>query len=355
MKGSKKSKLALSAILLIAGVVLLITALYLDFSGSDASYRGALLIVGAIGFLAGLYFIPTEKKHRSIINFLFLFPLLLCFVVTVIIPFALGLYYSTTNWNGIRLTEFVGIDNYKAMFTQVPFLWSLIITVLFVVINMIVINVVGLALAVLCTGKMKAVGFFRAAYFLPNLIGGIVLGYIWQFVFNNVLLKWTISAFGYNSSMLSKTNTAFVAIVIVYVWQYAGYIMMIYITGLTTIPGDVLEAAAIDGATGIQTFFKIKLPMIASTVTICTFLTLQSAFKQFDVNMSLTNGTGSVQDFMGQYLTNGTQMLSLNIYNTAIAKNNYALAQSKAVIFFIILSIVSIIQVRVSNSKEVEM
>lgn len=334
---------------------MLIWALALDFSGSKASYRGALLIIGAIGILAGLYFIPTQKHHRSIINFIFLFPLLFAFGVTVVIPMVLGLFYSLTDWNGIQMTGFVGLANYSAMFHEVSFLWSLLITILFVVVNMIVINVVGLALAVLCTSKIRALGFFRAAYFLPNLIGGIVLGYIWQFVFNNVLLKFTINAFGYNMSLLSTTKNAFLAIVVVYVWQYAGYIMMIYITGLTTVPGDVLEAAAIDGATKVETFFKIKIPMIASTITICTFLTLQSAFKQFDVNMALTNGTGSVADFMGNYLTNGTQMLALNIYNTAISKNNYALGQAKAVLFFIILSIVSMVQVRVSNKKEVEM
>ena len=344
----------LSIILLVAGCLGIISALVLDIIGINFSLRGDLLIVGAIAFLGGLYLIPTEKHHKAIINFIFLFPLLFCFVVTVIIPFGLGLFYSFTDWTGIRMTRFVGFNNYLAMFTEVSFLWSLVITVLFVVINMIAVNVIGIALAVLCTSKIKAVGFFRAAYFIPNLIGGIVLGYLWQFVFNNVLLSWTIKQFGYNSSMLSKYNTAFFAIVVVYIWQYAGYIMMIYITGLITVPTDVIEAASIDGATSAQTFFKIKLPMIASTITICTFLTLQSAFKQFDVNMALTNGTGSV-NFMGQYLTNGTQMLALNIYNTAITKNNYALGQAKAVLFFIILSIVSIAQVRISNKREVEM
>ncbi len=351
---NKDNKKPLSLVLLAAGCFGIISALIMDIMGADNTFRGELLIVGVIAFLGGLYIYPTQKYHKGIINFIFLFPLLFCFVVTVIIPFGLGLFYSTTDWNGIRLTRFVGLDNYKAMFTEISFLWSLIITVLFVVINMIAVNVIGLALAVLCTSKIKGVGFFRAAYFIPNLIGGIVLGYIWQFVFNNVVLNWTLQLFEYNSSMLSKYNTAFLAIVIVYIWQYAGYIMMIYITGLTTVPSDVIEAASIDGATSVQTFFRIKLPMIASTITICTFLTLQSAFKQFDVNMALTNGTGSV-NFMGQYLTNGTQMLALNIYNTAITKNSYALGQAKAVLFFIILSIVSIIQVRVSNKREVEM
>ena len=185
---------------------------------------------------------------------------------------------------------------------------------------------------------------------MPNLIGGIVLGYVWQFVFNNVLIKMTN-----NISLLSKTNTAMMAIIVVYIWQYAGYIMLIYVTGLTQVPKDVLEASQIDGANAVTTLFKIKIPMIAATITICTFLTLTSAFKQFDVNMALTNGTGSVASFFGNYLTNGTQMLALNIYNTAISKNNYALGQAKAILFFIILAAVSIIQVRISNKKEVEM
>ena len=158
-----------------------------------------------------------------------------------------------------------------------------------------------------------------------------------------------------NISLLSKTNTAMMAIIVVYIWQYAGYIMLIYVTGLTQVHKDVLEASQIDGANAVTTLFKIKIPMIAATITICTFLTLTSAFKQFDVNMALTNGTGSVASFFGNYLTNGTQMLALNIYNTAISKNNYALGQAKAILFFIILAAVSIIQVRISNKKEVEM
>ncbi|WP_036608333.1 carbohydrate ABC transporter permease [Oribacterium sp. P6A1] len=345
---------AVSITFLLAGVIGTITALVLDFTGSKFSFRGGLLLTGIILFFMGLYLFPTKKHHRTIINIIFLFPLLFCFVITVIIPFGLGLFYSTTDWNGIRMTKFVGIDNYSAMFSEEGFLWSLLLTVMFVIVNMVLVNVIGLALAVLCTTKWKAVSFFRASFFIPNLIGGIVLGYIWQFIFNNVVLKWTFETFGYNSSMLSKYNTGFMAIIIVYIWQYAGYIMMIYITGLTAVPSDVIEASAIDGATAIQTFFGIKLPMIASTITVCTFLTLQSAFKQFDVNMALTNGTGSVT-FMGKYLSNGTQMLALNIYNTAITKNNYSMGQAKAVLFFLILSVVSIIQVRVSNKKEVEM
>ena len=338
-----------SFVLLIAGVAMLVVALILDFSGSKASFRGALLVIGLIALLAGLYLFPTLKYHKNIINVLFLFPLLFTFGVTVIIPLVLGIFYSMTDWTGIGYTQFVGLSNYISMFKEVSFLWSLILTILFVLVNMIMVNLVGFALALLCTSRLKGVGFFRAAYFLPNLIGGIVLGYVWQFVFNNVLIQLT------KTSLLSNSAPAFAAIIVVYVWQYAGYIMLIYVNGLVTVPGDVIEAAAIDGASSFTTLLRIRIPMIASTITICTFLTLTSAFKQFDVNMALTNGTGSIQNFMGQYLTNGTQMLALNIYNTAISKNSYALGQAKAVLFFIILACVSLIQVRISNKREVEM
>ncbi len=338
-----------SLILLAGGIVLMAMALIMDFSGNQTAIRGPLLVIGMVSFFIGLYIFPTLKNHRRIVYIIFLFPLLFTFAVTVIIPLLLGICYSFTDWTGIRFTQIVGFNNYVAMFKDPAFIWSILITFVFVIMNMILVNVVAFLLALLCTSGMRGVGFFRASYFLPNLIGGIVLGYIWQFVFSNVLINIT------KISWLVKTNTALAAIIVVYLWQYAGYIMLIYVTGLTQIPGDVLEAAKIDGANTTQTLFQVKIPMLASTFTICTFLTLTSAFKQFDVNMALTNGTGSVPNFMGSYLSNGTQMLALNIYNTAIAKNSYALGQAKAVLFFIILACVSLIQVRISNKKEVEL
>ena len=350
MNTNSANKKILSVGCLVVGIVMLVASLFQDITGGDASWRGPVLIIGAVFILAGMYLFPTLKHHRSIINFIFVFPLLFTFAVTVIIPLCLGVFYSFTDWNGISMTGFVGFSNYISMFKEASFLWSLLITILFVVLNMILVNVVAFLLALLCTSNIRGMSFFRAAYFLPNLIGGIVLGYVWQFVFNNVLIQMTN-----NISLLSKTNTAMAAIIVVYIWQYAGYIMLIYITGLTQVPKDVLEASQIDGANAVTTLFKIKLPMIAATITICTFLTLTSSFKQFDVNMALTNGTGSVTNFLGNYLTNGTQMLALNIYNTAISKNNYALGQAKAILFFIILAAVSIVQVRISNKKEVEM
>ncbi|MDO4620019.1 MAG: sugar ABC transporter permease [Lachnospiraceae bacterium] len=350
MNNNTAGKKMLSIVLLIAGIIALGAAIVLDIQGSKFAFRGALLIIGAIVILIGMYEFPTIEHHRSIINFIFLFPLLFTFAITVIVPMILGIFYSFTDWNGVKMNNFVGLKNYQTMFKDPAFLWSLLLTVLFVIVNMILVNVIGFLLALLCTNKFKGVGFFRAAYFLPNLIGGIVLGYIWQFIFSNVLIKM----FHLKFSPLADTRQAFIAIIVVYIWQYAGYIMLIYITGLTTIPKDVLEAASIDGANATTTLFKIKIPMIAATITICTFLTLTSAFKQFDVNMALTNGAGAMK-FMGRTISNGTQMLALNIYNTAISQNNYALGQAKAVLFFIILATVSIIQVRISNSKEVEM
>lgn len=360
MKNNQAGQKALSLVLLILGTVSMVGALIMDFTkfylyldlGFGAfDLRGVLLVVGAALVLAGVYFIPTVLHHRAIVNFLFLFPLLFTFAITVIIPMFVGVFYSFTNWNGVTYTEFVGFANYVNMFKQPAFMWSLFITFLFVVFNMVLVNLVAFLLALLCTTSIKGVGFFRAAYFLPNLIGGIVLGYVWQFIFNNVLTVMLRSP----NSVLADTKTAFLAIIVVYVWQYAGYIMLIYVTGLTTVPKDVLEAAAIDGANAVTTLFQIKIPMIASTFTICTFLTLTSAFKQFDVNLALTNGVGSVSDFFGAYITNGTQMLALNIYNTAYATNQYGFAQAKAILFFIILACVSMVQVRISNSKEVEL
>ena len=350
--------LILGLVLTIAGLGLSITGAgdlilgYMPINGTNTPIilgRGAMFVCGIILFFVGLYLFPTLKHHRAIVNIIFLFPLLFAFAVTVIIPLILGIGYSFTDWNGIKLTGFVGLANYARMFKQPSFLWSILLTFLFVVFNMVLVNLVAFLLALLCTSRIKGLGFFRASYFLPNLIGGIVLGYIWQFIFSNVVTKFTGTY-----SMLSDTKTAFIAVIIVYIWQYAGYIMLIYITGLNTIPGDVLEASAIDGATPTQTLFNIKIPMIAPTITICTFLTLTSAFKQFDVNLALTNGKGSI-DFLGNYIANGTEMLALNIYTTAVVNNDYALGQAKAVLFFIILAAVSIMQVRISNKKEVEL
>jgi raffinose/stachyose/melibiose transport system permease protein len=365
MGANTSEKKVISLLCLIVGVIAMLYALYLDFlatkgldmvmGGMNVShFRGQLLIIGAVLILAGLYLFPTVTHHRNIINFIFLFPLLFAFFVTVIIPLILGIGYSFTDWDGLRINNVVGLGNYIRAFKSPDFLYSTCLTALFVIVNMVVVNVVAFMLALLCSTKLKGVGFFRASYFLPNLIGGIVLGYIWKFAFSQVLVSITGKLFNYPNSILSDTKLAFMAVIVVYVWQYAGYIMLIYITGLNTVPREVIEASAIDGANAIDTLFRIKIPMIASTITICSFLTLTNAFKMFDVNLALTKGNGSVE-FMGSNLTNGTEMLALNIYTTAINRNDYSLGQAKAVIFFIILAAVSILQVKITSRNEVEM
>ncbi|NLK98972.1 MAG: sugar ABC transporter permease [Epulopiscium sp.] len=320
----------------------------MDFSRSENPMRGALLIIGMVMVLAGFYFMPS-KNHKKIINVLFLFPLLFAFTVTVLIPFVCGVFYSLTDWNGIKFQNFVGLQNYITMFKSNDYMYSVIITFIFSLINIVLVNVIAFSLALLCTSKVKGKNYYRAAFFVPNLIGGIVLGYVWQFVFNKVFTALVPGSL----SMLTDPNLALLAIVIVSSWQYSGYIMMIYVTGLQGVPKDVLEASAVDGADKLTTLFRIKMPLIANTFTICLFLTLINSFKQFDLNLAITNGAPSrILNGVSIY---STELLALNIYKTAITKNQYALGQTKAVVFFIILAAISLTQVAISKKREVEM
>lgn len=340
-------KKVISIVSMAAGLVLIVISLYMDFSGSKFSGRGNMLIFGVLVAAAGLYLFPT-RKHRTIIQVLFLFPLVFSFAVTVLLPFLCGVFYSMTDWNGVTYKNFIGLTNYINMFKSTEYLYSFVITFLFTVLNMILVNVAGFSLALLCTSKVRGRNIYRASFFLPNLIGGIVLGYVWQFIFNKVLTSILNT-----NSMLSDANLAFLAILIVSTWQYAGYIMMIYVTGLQTVPKDVLEASGVDGANAFVTLMKIKIPMIWNTFTVCIFLTLVNSFKQFDLNFALTSGAPS--RIIGDKMYAGTEFLALSIYQTAISKNKYSLGQSKAVVFFLILAIVSLTQVAISKKKEVEM
>lgn len=345
MKNSVKRLISL--VLGIGALAMLAVALYMDFAKTGNAIRGPLLVVGLVVLIVALFMFPT-RKHRAIVNFVFLFPLVFTFLVTVILPFFCGLFYSMTDWNGVKYKEFVGMANYVKMFTSADYTYSFVITLLFTIFNMILINGIGFALALLCTSKVKGKNFYRAAYFLPNLIGGLVLGYVWQFVFNKVFV-----AIFEKNSMLADANLAFVAMLIVSSWQCAGYIMMIYVTGLQTLPRDVIEASSIDGANFWTTLFRIKIPMIWNTFTVCLFLTLVNSFKGFDVNFALTNGAPS--RILNDNMYQATEFLALSIYNTAITKNKYALGQAKAVVFFILLAIVSLTQVWISKKKEVEL
>jgi raffinose/stachyose/melibiose transport system permease protein len=275
----------------------------------------------------------------------------------IIIPFIMGIYYSFTNWNAITGTEveWVGLKNYIAVFKDITFLHSFLITAVYTIMNIILLNVCAFSMALLVTGKLKFSGIYRAGFFLPNLIGGLILGYIWQFIFNNALPSFG-SSIGFTwlaeNQFLANRHLALLAIVIVSTWQYAGYIMMIYVAAIQNIPDSLLEAAQIDGANYTQKLRHIVFPLTAPAFTVSMFLTLINSFKQFDVNYSLNAG-GPSGIFMGKALMTN-EFLSLNIYNTAFAYRQLAQGQAKAIVFFIVLAVIALIQVRANKKKEVE-
>ncbi|MDR1766150.1 MAG: sugar ABC transporter permease [Lachnospiraceae bacterium] len=277
----------------------------------------------------------------------FLVPMVVPFLVTVAVPFGVGVYYSFTDWTGLGSGKFVGLANYVKIFGQNDYLYSLGITAAFTVANMLAVNVLAFLMALLCTQEIAAARFCRAVFFVPNLIGGIVLGYVWQFIFNKVFAQLG------GVSMLTDPTGAFFAIAIVSTWQYAGYIMMIYITGLQSIPGEVLQAAGLDGAGALAMLFRVKIPMVMNTFTVCLFLTLVNSFKQFDLNFAITGGAPA--RILGGKAIPSTEFLALNIYNTAIVKNNYALGQAKAIVFFVALAAISLMQVWIGKKSEVEL
>ena len=297
-------------------------------------------------------------RKLSPVFFLFLFPAVFSFVFVIIIPFGLGIYYSFTDWSAMAAgaqVHWVGLMNYLAIFQDATFLHSFFVTIAYAILNILVINFVALSLALLLTNKLRLVGVYRAAFFLPNLIGGIILGYIWQFIFNNALVSFG-GNFGIGfleMTLLLSRNSALIAIVIVTTWQMAGYIMMIYVAALQNVPAELLEASYIDGASYLQRLRHILLPLIAPAFTIALFLTLVRSFQQFDVNFALTAG-GPSGMFMGQALLT-TEFLALNIFNTAFGFRELAQAQAKSVIFFLFLASVALIQVYFNKRKELEM
>jgi len=278
--------------------------------------------------------------------------------MVIIIPFFMGIYYSFTNWNAITGTavEWVGFKNYIAIQADITFLHSFLVTVAFAVMNIVVLNVCSFFMALLVTSNLKFKGIYRAGFFLPNLIGGIILGYIWQFIFNNAIPSFG-SVIGntwlQENQFLANQYLALLAIVIVSTWQYAGYIMMIYVASIQGIPDSLLEAAEIDGTNYGQRLRHIVFPLVAPAFTVSMFLTLINSFKQFDVNFALTAG-GPSGMFMGKALMTN-EFLALNIYQTAFAYRQLAQGQAKAIIFFLVIAIISLIQVRANKKKEVEM
>ena len=268
------------------------------------------------------------------------------FLVVLALPFGQGLYLTFTNWNGFDYSKFVGFSNYTKSLHDPDFWRTLIFTLKFVVVSLIAVNAVAFGLALIVTSKLRSKNIFRTFFFVPNLIGGVVLGVIWQFIFNTALVSisskfhWSIL----QSSWLNETNTAFWALIIVTVWQSSGYMMIIYITGLISIEQDVIEAARVDGASAIKTLFAIKVPLMAQAFTIALFLTLRGGFMAYDVNVALTGG--------GPYRT--TELISLHIFQDAFAFGNFGTGQSKAVIMFIMVAFAALVQVSVSKRMEVQ-
>lgn len=282
-------------------------------------------------------------KNKSLSFWLFLTPTLVALALVVFIPMLEGLFYSFTDWDGLSFTKVVGFKNYMALLQDKAFGNAFWFTVAFVIVTVILLNVIGLGLALLVTQKFKGNNFLRAIFFMPNMIGGLILGFIWQFIFTQ-----GFSALGSALHMtvfqnwLTNSLTGFWGLVIVTVWQMSGYIMIIYIAYLQNIPSEVIEAAEIDGASAWQRFTRITFPMIAPAFTLCMFLTLSNGFKIYDQNLSLTNG--------GPY--NSTQMLAMDIVNTAYNSSDFALAEAKAMVFFLIVAAISLVQVFYNRKRE---
>ena len=272
---------------------------------------------------------------------LFVLPTLLAFTIGFIIPFFEGLYLSFCQFTTVKNAKFTGFGNYKKIFSDLTFLSSFKFTVLFAVASIVLINVIAFALALLLTRKLKGTNIFRTIFFMPNLIGGIVLGYIWQILINCVL-----SIVG-QPLLALNCSAGYWGLIILMCWQQIGYMMIIYIAGLQNVSDDLLEAAQIDGATPWQTLWKVKLPMVMPSITICVFLTLTNSFKLFDQNLALTGGDPNHM----------TEMLALNIYQTFYARAGAqwkGLGQAKAVLFCLLVIVISVLQLRATRKREVQ-
>lgn len=269
---------------------------------------------------------------------IFVLPTFFAFILGFIIPFIMGIWLSFCEFTTVTDAKFVGISNYIEALKDTVFRHSFWYTGLFAAVSLIVINVFAFALALALTQKMKGTNIFRTIFFMPNLIGGIVLGYIWQLIFNGILAKYQ-TALGLNEWY------GFWGLIILVSWQQIGYMMIIYIAGLQSIPGDVMEAAQIDGASGIQRLFRVTIPMMMPSITICMFLSITNGFKLFDQNLSLTAGEPSKM----------SEMMALNIFNTFYGRTGWeGVGQAKAVIFFVIVVGIGLIQLRATRSKEVQ-
>ncbi len=276
----------------------------------------------------------TLKRYFPI----FVLPTLIAFSFAFIIPFVMGVYLSFCKFKTITNAQFVGLENYIKIFADKDFVNAFGFTLKFSVVSIITINVFAFILALALTRKIRGTNLFRTVFFMPNLIGGIILGYIWQQMINAVLLK-------YETTLVANPTYGFWGLVILMNWQMIGYMMIIYVAGLQNVPTDLIEAAQIDGATSLQTLFKVKIPMVMPSITICLFLTVSNSFKLFDQNLALTAGAPSKK----------TAMLALDIYNTFYGRSGFeGVGQAKAVLFFIVVAVIALGQLVLTRRKEVE-
>ena len=263
---------------------------------------------------------------------------LCAFAFAFIIPFVMGVYLSFCKFKTITNAKFIGFDNYIKIFADKDFINAFLFTLKFSAVSIITVNLFAFVLALALTRKIKGTNLFRTVFFIPNLIGGIILGYIWQQMINAVLLK-------YETTLVANATYGFWGLVILMNWQMIGYMMIIYIAGLQNVPTDLIEAAEIDGATSLQTLFKVKIPMVMPSITICLFMTISNSFKLFDQNLALTAGAPSKK----------TAMLALDIYSTFYGRTGFeGVGQAKAVLFFIIVAAIALTQLLITRSKEVE-
>ena len=269
---------------------------------------------------------------------IFVLPTFLAFILGFIAPFAMGVYLSFCKFTTVTDAKFIGFSNYLKIFTDASFVHALWYTAIFTVVTVVLINVLAFAVALLLTKEFRGTNIFRTVFFMPNLIGGIILGYIWQLLLNGVLLYM-------NRTLTYSSVYGFWGLVILMCWQQIGYMMIIYIAGIQNIPGDLIEAAKIDGATSGQILKNVTIPMVMPSITICTFLTLTNSFKLFDQNLALTNGEPS----------NMSELLALNIFRTFYGRTGWeGVGQAKAVVFFLLVAAIALTQNWLTRRKEVQ-
>ena len=294
--------------------------------------------------------INSTMMRRSLRRWfaLFLLPMVAAFCIGFVWPFLHGLFLSFCKFKTTSKWTWVGIDNYVKAFADESFRYSFTYTAVFAIVSLVLINVLAFAVAYALTQKIRGANLFRTVFFMPNLIGGIVLGYIWSMIFDGFLGR-------YGTSIITDSTWGFWGLIILMCWQQIGYMMIIYIAGLQAVPEDMLEAARIDGATAPQILFKIKIPNVMPSITICMFLTLTNGFKLFDQNLALTGGLPYIINPDGTSV-HTTEMLALNIYNTFYGQNSSArgVAQAKAVLFFILVAGIGLAQLSATRKKEVQ-